>query len=702
MAQIGLADYYVRRASQSSLASGAKAPPTPEEVAEYAYTDDAFGRLNKRFGKSRLGKYFDIEGRNTYLTAELRAGCVAFLTISYIIAVNPAILADTGGTCTVDDCTGPTAGTPACKFDDDPGYLACKRAVKQSLVAATCISSAIGCFMMAFLANMPLAIAPGMGINAYFTYQVVGVHGSGNVSYKEALAAVFVESWIFIFISLVGLRGRLIELVPKHIMLATAVGIGLFLSHIGFQQAEGIGLITHDAATLVALGGCPPAGRAYMYTVKDTSQVCTLNPETKLPEPTGLGPRSSNYQCVKYKMRSATMWLGIWAGVLIVVLTYYEVKAAIMYGVLFATIISWIPGSAVSYLTDATPGGADRFEYFKRVVDVPNPSKTAGALDWAGLGNGDAWVALITFLYLDFLDATGTLFTMARLVNENVPGFIDDKARFPRRLITLCIDGFAILIGSLLGTSPLTVVAESSVGIKEGGRTGITAFMLGVGFTIACFFAPIFSSIPGFATGPALVVVGTLMIGHAREINWDDLRVAFPSFLTIVLMPLTYSIAYGVLAGILANIALWVLLGAVDMAIAAWRRDGVNTPGSVFSSMFQCWRDAFEDFIPGVKAEWKGVFANKVITGGLDKDYNRPEVERLASANGNWPELAVNNFAQVPMGSGTAPHTHSRLSSISGRSSFMAPGMRSRSSAAGSVHHKDDSANAGGKDVGDV
>ena len=126
------------------------------------------------------------------------------------------------------------------------------------------------------------------------------------------------------------------------------------------------------------------------------------------------------------------------------------------------------------------------------------------------------------------------------------------------------------------------------------------------------FFAPIFSSIPGFATGPALIVVGTMMMGHACEIDWDDLKVAFPAFLTIVLMPLTYSIAYGVLTGILANIVLWLFFGIIDMVLAAVRRDGVNTPGSVFYAMFQCWRDAFEDFIPGLKAEWKAVFKNKV------------------------------------------------------------------------------------------
>ncbi|WIA31315.1 hypothetical protein OEZ86_002217 [Tetradesmus obliquus] len=702
MAQTALAEYYVRRASQTSSI----APPISKAAREEYYYDESsfLGRMNKKFGQSKWGKYFDLEGRNTYLTAELRAGLVAFLTICYIIAVNPAILADTGGTCSMEHCTGPTAGTPGCKFDDDPGFLACKRQVKQSLVAATCISSAIGCFLMAFLANMPLAVAPGMGINAYFTYQVVGYHGSGRVTYEEALAAVFIESWIFLFISLIGLRGRLIELVPKHIMLATAVGIGLFLSHIGFQQAEGIGLITFDPATLVALGGCPPAGRAYMYTVKDTSQVCSVNPTTGLPQATGLGARSANYACVKYKMRSGTMWLGIWAGVLIVVLTYYEVKAGIMYGVLFATLVSWIPGSTVSYLTDATPGGAERFDYFRRVVDVPNPSKTALALQWSALKNGDAWVALITFLYLDFLDATGTLFTMARLINENVPGFIDDKARFPRRLITLCVDGVAILIGSLLGTSPLTVVAESSVGIKEGGRTGITAFVLGCGFVIAMFFAPIFSSIPGFATGPALVVVGTMMLGHAREINWDDLKVAFPSFLTIALMPLTYSIAYGVLTGILANVTLWVLFGGIDMFKAALKRDQAGrSPVRVFYDMFKCWRDAFEDFIPGVKAEWKQVFHNRVATTDGKKYDDPDQVARIASSNGAWDHLAVNYVATKPMGSGVVSYSEppSALRTASLRAGSIAASDAAAAAAAIDAKGKDASARSTHKKGGE-
>jgi hypothetical protein len=269
---------------------------------------------------------------------------------------------------------------------------------------------------------------------------------------------------------------------------------------------------------------------------------------------------------------------------------------------------------------------------------------------------------------------------MARLINQNVPNFVDDAARFPRRLVTLCIDGICIVLGALLGTSPLTVVAESSVAIQEGGRSGVTAFCLGMGFVIAMFFAPLFASIPPYATGPALIVVGTLIIGHAREIDWDDLRVAFPAFVTIVLMPLTYSIAYGVLGGILVNIALWLILGVVDACMAAYRRCRGDltgpSPKDVVSDMFACWRNAFSDYFPGLKSEWQGCFNNRLVDRpspskkhrkkleedalGKAREFEADEVAlattaRRASANGDWLFLAVND--DLREGAGLEPRS---------------------------------------------
>lgn len=530
-------------------------------------------RINDAVADSWCGRrMFQLRERNTTFLSELRAGTVGFLTIAYILAVNASLLSQTGGTCDpATDCAEPG---PGCQYTDAQ-FAQCVVNVKRSLISATAISSLIGCLMMGLIANMPLALAPGMGINAYFTFTVVGYMGSGQISYQEALAAVFVEGFIFLAISFSGVRGRMVELIPRHILYSTAAGIGMFLAFLGLQYSNGIGLITADGATLVTLGGCPEDEQAHMYAWKDDQiswqGICnsTINEKTGAPELT-MPPRSSNYECTGAKMRSPTMWLGIWAGVLMVVLMARNVRASILYGVLFATFIAWIPGHGASYLGAGSqiPGGEDRLEYFKKVVQVPNVKATALALDFGALASSDAWVALITFLYLDFLDATSTMFSMARLMSSTIPGFVNEKGQWPRQLLTMLCDGASIVVGALLGTSPLTVVSESAVGIKEGGRTGLTAIVIGLCFGVSMFLAPIFSNIPGYATGPALILVGCLMMEHAVHVDWNDLRQAAPAFLTIILMPLTYSIAYGVLGGILCAITLWVIFTGMDLVKA--------------------------------------------------------------------------------------------------------------------------------------
>jgi AGZA family xanthine/uracil permease-like MFS transporter len=204
--------------------------------------------------------------------------------------------------------------------------------------------------------------------------------------------------------------GRLIELVPKHIMLATSCGIGLFLAHIGLQQAEGIGLVTANGATIVELGGCPVKNRVPYYFVPSPEAVCVPGPDGKVTA--NLGPKSSNYGCKGKRMHSPTMHLGIWSAGLVIVLMYYEVKAAIMFGVVFATVIAWIPGSSVSYLSESgdIPGGAERFANFRKVAELPNPGKTAGLLDFSFVYNGQAWVAFLTLIYLDFLGELDVFF----------------------------------------------------------------------------------------------------------------------------------------------------------------------------------------------------------------------------------------------------------------------------------------------------
>ncbi|KAJ9505668.1 hypothetical protein QJQ45_022168, partial [Haematococcus lacustris] len=612
--------------------------------------------------RSWVGRYFECEERFTTVLQELWAGLVCFLTVCYIIPVNAGILADTGGSCDArTDCSaegwaeaaaGNDGDGSRCRFTDDK-FASCVMAFKNNAIASTCIVSMISTFLMAVVARMPLAVAPAMGLNAYFTYNVVGYLGSDNVSYSQALAAVFVEGLIFLFLSITGIRGRLMELVPKNIMYATGAGIGCYLAFIGLQHAEGIALITFDPSNLVTIGGCPPDEREYMYSISNDAltfeNICEVANNSGKLEWVGvnaMGPPSPNYRCSGKQVTSATTWLGIMTGGLMVSLMMKEVKAPILLGILFCTFISWLPNHAATFFGDSSmhPGGQARYDYFRKGALAPDISRTAGQLDFTALDTSSVWVALITFLYLDFLDATTTvsssrggrarqkqnkkekkamvMYAMARLLAEDRPlsvmspfpatsyhppatpcslhhpiaqvhGFVNEKGKWKRQLLTMCVDGVGIVIGSLLGTSPVQVFAESAVGIREGGRTGITAFVVACGFGISMFLSPIFASIPPFATGPAIVLVvsvdrpqpasplsqypllcmglmsldltlhralqGAMMMEHCRYVHWADIRQAVPAFLTIVLMPLTNSIAYGLICGLGFTIFLWCM-----------------------------------------------------------------------------------------------------------------------------------------------
>jgi AGZA family xanthine/uracil permease-like MFS transporter len=305
--------------------------------------------------------------------------------------------------------------------------------MRKSLISATAAACIISHFLMGIVGNLPLAVAPAMGINAYFAYTVVGFMGTGRITYQQALTAAFVEGWIFIVISLIGVRGWLLKAIPRCLLLSTSAGIGLFLAFIGLQQSEGIGLVTYNSATLVTLGGCPPNARRNQFTfvpsggapLPNVTDVCAVGADGKaaLFEPGWLP--SGNYACDSSGvMRSPTMWLGIMSGFLMVVLMAKNVKGAMIIGILFATIISWIPTSSnmAAYIGDYTPvpGAKIRMDYFKKVVALPDTSMSAGQFDWSAFNNGNLWIALITFLYVDFLDATGTFFSMANFLNNYV------------------------------------------------------------------------------------------------------------------------------------------------------------------------------------------------------------------------------------------------------------------------------------------
>lgn len=460
---------------------------------------------------------------------ELRAGVVSFFAMAYILAVNSSIVSDSGGTCV---CTNPTEADPICATD--PTYLLCKNDVKRDLITATAAVSALTTFFLGALANMPVGISCGMGLNAYLAYDVVGFNGTGPIPYDVAMTAIFVEGLVFFGLTIFGLRQWLARAIPRSIKLATGAGIGLFLTLIGLTYSEGIGLITGAVSTPLEIAGCPP-----QFRLED-----------------GTCPSS-------HKMRNPTLWLSIFCGgIMTVLLTMFRVKGAILIGILLVSIASWPRGTSVTAFPD-TPLGDDSFNYFKKVVDFHPIGRILVVQNWnISQYSGQFVRAMITFLYVDILDCTGTLYSMARFAN-----LIDEQTQdFEGSAVAYLVDSVGISIGALFGTSPVTAFIESGAGISEGGKTGITAMSTGICFFISIFFAPIFASIPPWATGCVLILVGSMMVRAVTEINWRYMGDAIPAFLTIAVMPFTYSIADGLIAGICSYIVINTLVWAVETA----------------------------------------------------------------------------------------------------------------------------------------
>ncbi|KAF4975714.1 hypothetical protein FZEAL_7531 [Fusarium zealandicum] len=485
---------------------------------------------NRKIAASPVGRWFQLEGsghprerKGSLFFTEIRGGLATFFAMAYIIAVNSSIVAESGGTCVC-----PAFKDGACVVDED--YQLCVAEVKRDAVTATAAISALASFFMGLFSNLPVGLAPGMGLNAYFTYTVVGPNGSGPVPYEVALTAIFIEGFIFFGLALFGMRQWLARAIPRCIKLATSVGIGLFLTLIGLTYSEGIGLIVGATSTPMELAGCPDADRV-----------------------NGICPSSS-------KMRSPTMWIGIFCGgIFTVLLMMYRVKGAVIAGILLVSIISWPRGTSVTYFP-YDPVGDDKFDFFKKVVDFHEIKKTLNVLQFDISGySGQFGLALITFLYVDILDCTGTLYGMARFANVIDPVTQD----FEGSSIAYMVDALSISIGAVLGVPPVTAFVESGAGISEGGKTGITAMVAGICFFISIFFAPIFASIPPWATGCVLVLVGSMMVGAVTEINWRYMGDAVPAFLTIAIMPFSYSIADGLIAGIctymLINTLVWLV-----------------------------------------------------------------------------------------------------------------------------------------------
>jgi AGZA family xanthine/uracil permease-like MFS transporter len=371
------------------------------------------------------------------------------------------------------------------------------------LLIVTALAAAIGSLLMGIVARYPFAQAPGMGLNAYFAFSVVI---GQKIPWETALGAVAISGCIFILLSLLGVRQAIVRAVPHHLKFSITAGIGMFLAFIGLKNA---GLVVANPNTLVTLGSFA-SGSALIATV------------------------------------------GV---ILTAVLFSLRVPGAILIGIVLSTIVAIVSRAAV-YV--GPNGSLVPFGGFPNgLVALPvAPTGLVGALDiHAALGLGVASV-VFTFFFVDFFDATGTLVALA-----NKAGVLDAKDNLPRARRTFAMDGLAAVIGACLGTSTTTAYIESASGIEEGGRTGLVAVAVGVLFLASIVLWPLAAAIPAVATAPALIVVGALMLDGLRTINWDDYAVLISSFLTVVMMPLTFSIANGVSFGVISYAAIMALSG---------------------------------------------------------------------------------------------------------------------------------------------
>ncbi|WP_436869717.1 NCS2 family permease [Acinetobacter courvalinii] len=395
-----------------------------------------------------LERLFKLSDNKTNFRTEVLAGVTTFLTMCYIIIVNPLILSETGM---------------------DHG----------AVFVATCLAAAIGCLVMGIIANYPIALAPGMGLNAYFTYSVC--LGMG-VPWQTALAAVFVSGIIFLAISFFKIREAIVNAIPMSLKFAIGGGIGLFLALVALKNS---GIIVANQATLVGLG--------------DITQ--------------------------------PTVLLALFGFLLIVVLHQFKVRGAIIISILAVTAIATLMG----------------LNEFKGVVgEIPSIAPTFMQMDFEGLFTASMVGVIFVFFIVDLFDSTGTLVGVSHRA-----GLLQD-GKLPRLKKALFADSTAIVAGAALGTSSTTPYIESASGVAAGGRTGLTAVVVAFLFVSCLFLAPLAQSVPGFATAPALLFIGVLMIQGITNIDWDDITEAVPAFLTIVFMPFAYSIADGIAMGFIS------------------------------------------------------------------------------------------------------------------------------------------------------
>jgi adenine/guanine/hypoxanthine permease len=428
-----------------------------------------------------IDRYFGIAAAGSTIPRELRAGLTTFLTMSYVLLVNPQVL---GNAIVIPD-----------------GFA--------KLLVVTALAAAIGSLLMGLVARYPFAQAPGMGLNAYFAFTVVL---GQKIAWQTALGAVAISGCIFVILSILGVRQAVVRAIPNHLKYSVTAGIGMFLAFIGLKNS---GAVVANPDTFVTLG----------------------------------------------QITSAPVLIAIFGLILTAVLLVRRVPGAILIGIVASTVIAIVTRAAVYF---GPKGAMVPFGGFTNgIVQLPVvPSGLWFALDLKGAVGLGLFAVVFTFFFVDFFDATGTLVALA-----NKAGVLDANGNLPRARRTFACDGLAAICGAFLGTSTTTAYIESASGIEEGGRTGLVATTVACLFILSMIFWPLAAAIPAAATAPALIVVGALMLDGLKSIEWGDYAILISAFLTVITMPLTFSIANGVSFGVISYALIMALSGrgkAVD------------------------------------------------------------------------------------------------------------------------------------------
>lgn len=434
-----------------------------------------------------LEKVFRLKENGTNARTEIIAGITTFMTMAYILAVNPSVLADAGM---------------------DQG----------AVFTATALAALIGTLLMAFCANYPFALAPGMGLNAYFAYTVV--LGMGY-RWEVALTAVFIEGIIFIVLSLTNVREAIFNAIPQNLKAAVSVGIGLFIAFIGLQNAK----IVIGGSTLLQL-----------FSVESYNEVNGVE--------------------ASFQDAGITVLLAV-IGILITsFLVIKNVKGNILWGILITWILGIICQFTGLYVPNPELGFYGLLPDFSSGLSIPSLSPIFAKLEFSGIFSLEFLVVIFAFLFVDMFDTIGTLIGVSSKAN-----MLDENGRLTNIRGALLADAIATTAGAVLGTSTTTTFVESASGVSEGGRTGLTAVTTAILFGLALFLSPIFLAIPSFATAPALVVVGFYMLTNVVNIDFNDVSEALPCYICIGAMPFFYSISEGISMGVISYVVLNVMTG---------------------------------------------------------------------------------------------------------------------------------------------